>query len=81
MKLYHIHQNDRKGYDTYSDMVVCASSEDEARHIHPVVGGWEYKEDDWKCWARDPEMVSVKYIGEAAVNLEAGIVCSSYHAG
>lgn len=79
MKLYHISQTDRDDYDTYSDMVVCASSEDEARHIHPCYGGWG--NDSMGCWAREPEMVTVEYIGEAATNLEAGIICSSFHAG
>lgn len=82
MKLYHIWQSENKGYDTHSNMVVCAESEDEARLIHP------YWPDPWKngffdssSWCRKPEDVHVLYLGEATDNIKKGIICSSFHAG
>jgi len=81
MKLYHLRQTENRGYDTYSDMVVCASNEDAARLIHP--SSWQ--EDPWKDqysgWCSCPENVKVQYIGEAADNVLEGIICASFHAG
>lgn len=81
MKLYHISQNVNTGYDTYSDAVVSAESEEVARGIHPS----EYAKslEDWGSdWACDPKDVDVEYIGEAAPNITTrGVICASYHAG
>ena len=35
LKIYHISQKENNGYDTYSDAVVIAENEEEARRIHP----------------------------------------------
>lgn len=35
MKLYHVEQSENNGYDTYSDFVVAAESEEVARNTHP----------------------------------------------
>ena len=84
MKLYHISQNEVRGYDTYSDMVVCAESEDEARKIHPSPWApegenpWSYR---WSGWATSPDNVEVTYLGEAADSVEKGVICASFHAG
>ena len=83
MKLYHLSQNVNNEYDTFSDMVVCAESEDEARLIHPS----HWRADPWKedrpysTWCKTPDQVTVKYLGEAAESLEKGVICSSFHAG
>lgn len=84
MKLYHISQNVNNDYDTYSDLVVCANSENEARNIHPS----SYKEDPWNnttcfdnSWCKSPDEVIVEYIGEAASHVKSGIICRSFHAG
>ena len=80
MKLYHISQDEASGYDTWSDAVVCAESEDDAKTIHP----WQY-DDAWArnggFWCKSPESVTAKYLGEAAPDLKRGIICSSFHAG
>jgi len=82
MKLFHISQNEVSGWDTYSDMVVCAESEDEARKIHPLS---DIHDDGWKnsydCWCKSPDKVKVEYLGEAAEGIGKGIICSSFHAG
>jgi hypothetical protein len=82
MKLYLLSQNQNTGYDTYSDLVVCAKDEEEARHIHPS----QYKDNPWadysySTWCMCPEDVDVEYIGEASEHLKKGIVCASFHAG
>ena len=82
MKLYHISQDVHRGYDTFSDMVVCAESEEEARKIHPA----DWSEDPWKpdpyaYWCDTPDQAKVEYIGEAAEGLEKGVICASFHAG
>lgn len=78
MKLYKISQSDNNGYDTYDSAIVVASSEEEAKSIHP--GGreeWDYR---YKTWANSPVSVAVEYIGEAKEGL-TGIICSSFNAG
>ena len=82
LKLYHISQSENSGWDTFSDLVVCANSEDEARHIHPS----QYKDDPWaedaySAWCKSPDQVEVVYIGIAAPDVKPGIVCASFHAG
>lgn len=80
MKLYHISQTEARGYDTFSDMVVCAESEEEARNIHPR-GEWDNSIFGDNTWCRSPESVTVKYLGEAHEDLKKSIICSSFHAG
>ena len=96
MKLFIISQDVNTDYATYSDAVVCAESEEEARKIHPD-GEYDYKETandnpyadkdeyikadrDYGTWAKK-EFVNVEYIGEAKEDMEKGVVCSSFHAG
>lgn len=81
MKLYHISQSVNNDYDTFSDAVVCAASEEDARNTHPGWGEDPWKEDRYGTWCKSPDEVTVKYIGEAAEGIEKGIICSSFHAG
>jgi hypothetical protein len=89
MKLYHLSQSIERGYDTYSDMVVCAESEEVARNIHPAYS-WVRNEEERKAcwngsygsgWARRPDQVTAVYLGEADDSVEEGIICVSFHAG
>lgn len=79
MKLYLISQNVNTGYDTYSDAVVCANSEQEARLIHPD-GYSKVKADSYDPWC-DASDVKVEYIGEADKSIKEGVICASFHAG
>lgn len=82
MKLYYIWQEQKKGYDTHSDMVVCAESEDDARQIHPYwPDPWTTGIFDNSTWCRSPGDVKVLYLGEAAESIKKGIICASFHAG
>lgn len=90
MKLWLIEQHVNGGYDTYSDAVVAAETEDLARRIHPDGGEWSDKPKDnfgWapnQCgwaWAPSPEEVSAKLIGEAVNGTAQGVICASFHAG
>lgn len=47
MKLYLVSQNLNSGYDTYSDMVVCAQFEGAARRIHPSPYVTHFREGKW----------------------------------
>lgn len=45
---------------------------------------WDNDGDDWyedRSWARNPRDVTVRFLGWAKLNLEAGFVCRSFHAG
>lgn len=97
MYLYRISQTKVGGFDTFSDAVVCAQSEDAARDIHPA-GNWlpdfililwgedyEPDEDDVRYdWVQRTELdlVQVEYLGVADSSIAPGrVVCASYHAG
>ncbi len=77
MKLFLISQSANNGYDTYDSAVVCAETEDEARHIHPG-GGHDWAAD---TWCRNPSDVDVVLIGEAIEQLLKGVVLTSFNAG
>jgi hypothetical protein len=85
-KLYKISQTVNNGYDTYSDAVVCAESEEKAKYIFPRIGG--SKDTKWwkdnfciSYWSR-PKDVHVEEIGIANDNIELGsVICSSFRAG
>lgn len=92
MKLYYIFQSKNTGWDTYSDAVVCAESEEEAKIFHPngrdITN--EYGRFGYECadgsWCQNYSWVSVedifvKYLGEADFSVKRGIIYSSYHAG
>lgn len=81
MKLYLISQDKNNDYDTYSDAVVAAKTEERARMIHP--GGhknWDGQADEYSSWC-SAEFVKVEYIGTAKMGTKEGVVCSSFHAG
>lgn len=87
MNLYYLSQTECRGYDTYSDCVVAAESEEAARLIHPG-GGADY---DWeteqrrslafRTWPAYPNHVKVEFIGVAASHVKMGVICASFHAG
>ena len=84
MKLYLISQTENNDYDTYDSAVVYAPDEDTARNLDPLDGLW-MTEDDWShfasAWCSSSDAVSVKYLGEAPIGVETGVVCSSFNAG
>ena len=84
MNIYHM-TADAGGYDTYSDCVVAANTEDEARKTHPsrydTEGEWWLRDLSYDSWTSSLEAVEVKLIGTAVPGTEAGVICSSYHAG
>ena len=84
MKLYLISQDENQNYDTYDSAVVAAENEKMAAYMNPTSGkpmkkeDWEYK---YSSWAHDLKDVKVKYLGEATVGIEAGVICASFNAG
>jgi len=84
VNLYLLEQSVNTGYDTYSDCVVAADTDEEARLIRPDYQDWN---DDtfslsFSGWVARPEQVQVTFIGIAhPANVKKGIVCKSFHAG
>jgi hypothetical protein len=94
--LWRISQSINNGYDTYSDAVVCAATEEDAIKIDPSEfrvwhdGSWyfqymdgsKYKEDDHSAWVNDIKDVKAERIGIAEEHIEIGqVICASFHAG
>jgi len=95
MKLWHVSQTAESGYDTYSDLVVAAETELEAKSTHP--SGHDLDPDtgqfyttnrdgsryisSYPSWALNISQVDAKLIGTAEPGVEAGIICESFHAG
>ena len=85
MKLFKISQDVNNDYDTFSDAVVAALDESDAKSIHPQeIWGIPIDLEDWNglysTWS-PMEDVEAEYIGEAASNIERGVICASFHAG
>lgn len=82
MNLYHISQSVNTGYDTYSDAVVAAETENEARFTHPseYKNPWDGEPEYYDCWCA-ADKVNVRLIGVAADYIKPGIICASFHAG
>ncbi len=80
MKLWLISQGVNNSYDTYDAAVVCAATEDEARHTCPGPGAISSIGNLWIGWC-DPEYVRVEYLGEARDRMPAGVVLASFNAG
>ena len=77
--LYLISQDENIGYDTYDSAIVCAKSEEDAKHITPSGTGFK---DQWSgTWCSSPEQVEVTCLGVAKPSLEIGVVLSSFNAG
>lgn len=74
MKLYLLTQDENTGYDTYDSCVVCAENENEAKKIEPTNF---FPRFGWTT----PNKVKIKYLGEAAPNIEKGVVIASFNAG
>jgi hypothetical protein len=80
MKLWKISQEKNGGYDTYSDAVVAAETEEEARVIQPDGNPMPKNWGSGSDWA-PPEFVAVQYLGEASSDISSGVICASFHAG
>lgn len=77
--LWLLSQSVDNGWDTYDSAVVAASTEDEARRIHP--SGVPREEAECWTWAH-PDFVTVQRIGIADEGVVAGtVVCASFNAG
>lgn len=92
--LYHVSQNQKIGYDVYSDFVCAAPDEETARRTIPG----EFQAYSWNekgklvraatggrvmfpSWAADLARVEVDLIGVASEGVAAGVICASFHAG
>lgn len=96
MNIYLIAQKENQGYDTFSDAVVAADCEDQARDMHPrmrwvnegptphyepVRIRWDDVNPCYNDWATKRENVTVTLLGKAAPAVEFGVLCASFHAG
>lgn len=91
LNLYYVSQHTVTGYDTYSDCVVAAADEEAAKRIHPSTsrfgkewwkGGKDFDEFDYYgAWPTNLEQIDAELIGTAVPAQQAGVICSSFHAG
>lgn len=81
MKLFKVCRSEPCNYDEYSDFVVVAKDEEEAK-IYGPEGELVDWEDEWSRWASSHDKVTAECIGTAAKGLKRGeVICSSFHAG
>lgn len=95
MKLWHISQDKKNGYDTYDSAVVAAETEREASVTHPSGSDseivWDDETLDWcyglgghvaqyHAWC-DPIHVKTRLLGEAVEGTKPGVICASFNAG
>ena len=82
MKLFLISQTQNTGDDTYDSAVMAAPDEETARQMDPYTGELiEVWGDSSAAWCSAPKHVAVRYIGEAAADIEQGVICASFNAG
>lgn len=92
LNLYLISQTKNDDYDTYSDAVVAAENEAQAKTIHPdgrtLPPAAALDEDgdpiDWqyRTWVTNPQDVTARLIGKAAEGVKPlEVICASFHAG
>jgi regulator of replication initiation timing len=87
VKLWLISQKENDGYDTFDSAVVAAETEEDAKQIHPasydsLISSDQHWQDWWSCWAKTPDEVSARCIGDAVEGIAAGeIICASFNAG
>lgn len=81
MKIWLLSQSVHTGYDTYDSAVVAAETENEARQIHPDAKVWpKVKYHGAFCtWAETPDQVDVTLIGEAAPDVDHGLILASFN--
>jgi len=88
MNIYLLTQNENNGYDTYDAIIVVAATVQNASQIHP--SGYIWKDTSWYdglvptqydyTWTT-PDNVSVKLLGIAMLDLEPGVILTSFNAG
>ncbi len=81
MKLFLICQEQNNSYETYDSAVVAAPDEDTARQMDPGNGGEMEWGTPYSSWCESPNHVTVRYIGDAADDVDQGVVCASFNAG
>ena len=84
MKLFLISQDENTSYDTYSDAIVAADTEDEARKIHPskyvTNPNWFNRDDSYRyknAWC-DPKEVHVELLSNSSYRTETGLILGSF---
>lgn len=81
MKIYHVTQSEVTGYDTYSDFIACAETEQEAKLMHPSYYYKSILDSNGWDWPNRIEDVECHEIGEANEDQTKGVICASFHAG
>lgn len=94
MNLYLLTQTVNTDYDTYDVCVVAAATLAEAHRTHPGPYyvwaenvGWRWRDRSDlvtmrdTTWAPELRQIKVRLLGKAAPDVEAGVVCASFHAG
>lgn len=83
--IYKIERISECDYDEYSDAVVIALSEDDAKTIHPNINiNKPFNLADHyhtRTWVESLDDIIVTLIGVAAVGIKRGVISSSFNAG
>ncbi len=87
LNIYHVMVPDTvflQTYDVYTEFVVCCSTEEEARRIHPRDGNYEW----WKVKGEDSDWIDSKDVDKLVVtregyteNVERRVLCASFRSG
>ncbi len=79
LKIYKISQTENGNWDTYDAAIVCASSPEEAKTIHP--DGGKVCKNKALDWVDSPDKVQVEEIGTANEKQKRGLILASFNAG
>lgn len=78
MNIYKLSQEEKKDYDTYDSIIVCAENSEDAKNITP-----DNKIFNGRCsrWCSSKDFIKCELIGFSIPGLKRGVVLSSYNAG
>jgi hypothetical protein len=95
MKLFLLSQKDVTGYNCYTRVLVAAPDEEAAQRTHPesdpcdsrdhwgsemqMIYSLRDRSSGTVIWPTKPEDVAVKYLGEAAEGISAGVIMTDFH--
>ena len=82
MKLWQVSSKRDFNYDEFDAAIIAAETETDAAMTHPDGGGRiDNARGSEDCWPTDPAGVTVKFLGEAAGDVQAGVILASFNAG
>jgi hypothetical protein len=78
MNLYLLSQDDNTHFEATRSVLVVAPDAETARRVRPDNDTWEEALlEQYNEWVKDPYQIEVELLGEAAADLDMGVILTS----